>query len=47
LVNKVASGQWLGWETEAGLLGFPGKRTEEGAGKGLVSGKGVAARPEK
>jgi hypothetical protein len=25
LVKLQACGQWLGWETKAGLLGFPGK----------------------
>jgi len=29
LVNKVAGGQWLGRETEAGFLGFPGKEQRE------------------
>jgi hypothetical protein len=31
LVNRFASGQWLGRETEAGRLEFPGKGTEEEA----------------
>ena len=26
MVNKVAGGQWLGRETEVGLLGFLGKK---------------------
>jgi hypothetical protein len=41
LVNKVAGGQWLGRETEAGLLGFlrKGLREEEGVSQQVGEGK--------
>lgn len=41
MVNKVGCGQWLSRETEAELLGFPGKGQTEEEREGHHAGEGV------
>ena len=47
LIGLIASGQWLGSETEVELLGFLSKGQREEEEESCHARRGVAAMPEK
>lgn len=46
MINNVATGQWLVRKTEAGLLGFLGKKHRKGKKQTRHARKGIRSRLE-